>query len=49
MQLRATLAAYEKVAGHLMEEAIKSEFGGNIRHALLAIGKLNLTTQIKKC
>ncbi|GFQ95383.1 annexin A3, partial [Trichonephila clavata] len=36
-QLRATIAAYENVAGHIMEEAIKSEFGGNIRHALLAI------------
>ncbi|XP_035232130.1 annexin A5-like [Stegodyphus dumicola] len=36
-QLRATIAAYERIAGHLMEEAIKSEFGGNIRHALLAI------------
>lgn len=47
MQLRATLAAYEKVAGHLMEEAIKAEFGGNIRHALLAIGKLNFITKTK--
>ncbi|XP_054709323.1 annexin A4-like [Uloborus diversus] len=37
MQLQATIAAYERVSGHLLEETIKSEFGGNIRHALLAI------------
>ncbi|CAL1266148.1 unnamed protein product [Larinioides sclopetarius] len=36
-QLRATIAAYEKISGHLMEESIKSEFGGNIKNALLAI------------
>ncbi|KAG8178700.1 hypothetical protein JTE90_011626 [Oedothorax gibbosus] len=36
-QLRATVAAFERVSGHLMEEAVKAEFGGSVRHALLAI------------
>ncbi|GFQ90817.1 annexin A3 [Trichonephila clavata] len=37
LQLRATMAAYEKIAGHSFKEAIKAEFVGDIRYALLAL------------
>lgn len=36
-QLKATIDAYEKIAGHSLEDAIKSEFSGKIRNVLLAI------------
>ncbi|CAL1265161.1 unnamed protein product, partial [Larinioides sclopetarius] len=36
-QLRATVAAYEKIAGQSFKQAIRNEFGGSVKHALLAL------------
>ena len=38
-QLRHMFEEYEKIAKHPLEKAIESEFGGNIRDALLAVIK----------
>lgn len=37
--LRAVFHFYEQIVGHSIEEAIKSEFSGDIKNGLLAIGK----------
>ncbi|XP_055927703.1 annexin-B12-like isoform X1 [Argiope bruennichi] len=36
-QLRAAVAVYEKITGHSFKQSIRNEFGGSVKHALLAL------------
>ncbi|KAF8784805.1 Annexin-B12 like protein [Argiope bruennichi] len=40
-QLRAAVAVYEKITGHSFKQSIRNEFGGSVKHALLALDALN--------
>lgn len=39
-QLRRVFMEYQRISGKTLEQAIKSEFSGDIETGLLAIGKL---------
>ena len=38
-QLRCVLSQYQRLSGHPLEQAIRSEFSGDIQNGLLAIGE----------
>ena len=46
--LRAVFDEYKNVSKKDIEDAIKSEFSGDIKNSLLALGKSHCACQIKK-